>query len=143
MRRCSIVLSVFGLAALIFPACSTSTNTAARDRCEAQYGVGNCVSRHGKFVPLGLPLGTKSTTNSAADACRAMGDASKAASAVFYANSAPSVFPHAFTDMTSGNPKMLDPPSHATVTASKISGDGWTLTMSGGGATTPTFTCDY
>ena len=71
-----------------------------------------------------------------------MRDASKAASAVFYANSATSVFPHAFTDMTSGSPKVLDPPSGATVTASKITGDGWTLTMSGGGSTTPIFTCD-
>jgi hypothetical protein len=139
MRRCSIVLSVFGLAALIFPACSTSTNTAARDRCEAQYGVGNCVSRHGKFVPLA----TTPTRNSAADTCRSMSDASKAASAVFYANSAPNAFPHAFTDMTRGRPKMLDPPGDATVSASKITGDGWTLTMSGGGATAPTFTCDY
>jgi hypothetical protein len=133
------VLSVLGIAALIFPACGSSTDTAARDRCEAQYGVGNCVSRHGKFVPLG----TRSIASSPADTCQAMGDASKAASAVFYANAAPNRFPHAFTDMTRGSPKVLDPPGDATVTASKITGDGWTLTMSGGGATTPIFTCDY
>ncbi|HTK17787.1 MAG TPA: hypothetical protein VL769_15450 [Acidimicrobiia bacterium] len=139
MRGYSVVLSLVGIGALMFPACSSSTNTAARDRCEAQYGVGNCVSRQGKFVPLT----TTSTRNSATDTCRAMSDASKAASAVFYANSVPNMFPHAFTDMTSGNPKMLDPPSEATVTASTITGDGWTLTISGGGATTPTFTCDY
>src|SRR4029078_11991944 len=119
MRGYRVVFGVFGIAARMFPASSSSTNTRARDRCEARYGVGNCVSRHGTFVPLAT-----SPPNSAADTCRAMSDASKAASAVFYANSLPNVFPHAFTDMTSGNPKMLDPPPDATVTASKITGDG-------------------
>jgi hypothetical protein len=91
---------------------------------------------------LGVPLPTAPATNSPADTCRATRDASKAASAAFYANSSPYEFPHAFTDMTRGSPKVLDPPSGATVTASTITGDGWTLTMSGGGSTMPIFTCD-
>jgi hypothetical protein len=61
---------------------------------------------------------------------------------VFYANSAPSKWPATFTDMTTGNPPVLDPPSGAVVTATTITGDGWTLTMTGGGASRPTFTCD-
>jgi len=141
------VLSVLGIAVLILPACASGTDTAARDRCEAQYGVGNCVARHGTFVPLGVPLTTTPTTESGADSCQALGDASKAASAVFYANSSPSSFPSDYFDLTSPQ-KVLDIPSGVTpnppAAGDKVlTGKGWTLTMSAGGATAPIFTCDH
>jgi hypothetical protein len=37
-------------------------DTAARDKCEAAAGVGNCVEREGEWVPLGSKGGTTSTT---------------------------------------------------------------------------------
>jgi hypothetical protein len=71
-----------------------------------------------------------------------MRDAARAASAVFYANSAPNKWPATFTDLTTGNPPVLDPPNDAAVAATTITGDGWKLTITGGGATRPTYTCD-
>src|SRR5690606_25361127 len=39
---------------LVLSACSSGTevDTAARDRCEGKWGVGNCVERNGAWVPL-------------------------------------------------------------------------------------------
>jgi prepilin-type N-terminal cleavage/methylation domain-containing protein len=79
-------------------------------------------------------------------ACQATSDAAKTASAVFYANSpSPSSFPSDFFDLTSPK-KVLDIPSgvtpNAPVAGNKVlTGKGWTLTMSGGGASAPVFVC--
>ena len=80
-------------------------------------------------------------TSDSSGLCHAMRDASKAASAVFYANSTLSTFPTTFTDMTTDEPPELEAPAGAVVTATSITGEGWTLTVTGGGATAPTFTC--
>lgn len=77
-------------------------------------------------------------------ACQSTADAAKAASAVFYANSgSPGTFPVDFHDLTTPN-KVLDIPSSVTPSAPAVgdkalTGKGWTLTMSGGGATAPVF----
>ena len=55
-RAAWVVAVVVGLAS-----CGGATNSASRDRCEAAYGVGNCVSRHGAYVPVGVPLGAATT----------------------------------------------------------------------------------
>ena len=74
-------------------------------------------------------------------ACQSTADASKAASAVFYANSTTNVFPTTFTAMQ-GPPVVLDIPSSVTVTTStELTGKNWKLDMAGGGTTAPTFTC--
>ena len=77
-------------------------------------------------------------------ACKASADAAKAAAAVTYANSSanPQVFPATFTEMTSPV-KTFDIPSSVTVdgTGKILTGKGWTLTMSGGGASAPAFVC--
>lgn len=39
------------------------------------------------------------------------------------------------------NPPVFVPPDGVSVTADTVKGKGWTLTMSGGGATAPRFTC--
>jgi prepilin-type N-terminal cleavage/methylation domain-containing protein len=78
-------------------------------------------------------------------ACQASGDAAKAASAVFYANSAAGTYPADFHDLVTPN-KVYDIPSGVSPIAPAVgdlvlTGKGWTLTMAGGGATAPTFTC--
>ena len=35
---------------------------AARDRCEAEYGIGECVERNGRWVPLARATSTSTTT---------------------------------------------------------------------------------
>jgi prepilin-type N-terminal cleavage/methylation domain-containing protein len=85
------------------------------------------------------------TDNGKTAACQATSDASKAASAVFFANSANGTFPTDFFDLTSPK-KVLDIPSSVTPTAPAagalvLTGKSWTLTMSGGGASAPVFDC--
>lgn len=41
-----------------------TVDEAARDRCEAQYGVGECVERDGEWVPLERATSTTTTTSS-------------------------------------------------------------------------------
>ena len=119
-RRVSLAL----IALLAFAGCDSSYNS----------GTEPSTTRHA--------VETTPTTDRAADTCRAMRDASRAASAVFYANSTPNKWPATFTEMTTTNPPELAPPNDAVVAATTITGDGWTLTIAGGGATRPTFTCD-
>jgi len=72
-----------------------------------------------------------------------MSDAAKAASAVFYANTN-ARYPVSFPNLTTSHPPTLDTPPGVTVSATKLTGAGWTLTMAGGGgATAPTFACDF
>ena len=69
-----------------------------------------------------------------------MSDASKAGSAVFYALKG-SVYPKTFADMENTKPPILELPNGANGTGTELHGKGWTLTMTGGGTTEPTFTC--
>jgi hypothetical protein len=73
--------------------------------------------------------------------CAASKDAAKASSAVFFANSQTSQYPTTFNDLTHGTPRLWVQPVGVTVANDTMTGDGWTLTMAGGGATAPTFTC--
>ena len=70
-------------------------------------------------------------------ACTASLDAAKAGSVVYFAQSG--AYPDEFTDMTAAD--ALEPPSDVTVNATTLVADGWTLTIAGGGASKPTFTC--
>ena len=76
---------------------------------------------------------------SSLNACFATRDAARAAEAIVYANT--SRYPTTFAEMTMSNPPVLVPPDGVSVTADQLEGEGWTLTMSGGGATAPRFTC--
>lgn len=72
-------------------------------------------------------------------ACAASLDAAKAGSVVFFAQNA--VYPDDFADMTGAG--ALEIPSDVTVAADDLSmsNGSWTLTMSGGGSSKPTFAC--
>lgn len=49
--------------AVVLPACSDDgADIAARDQCEATAGVGRCVKRHGKWLPIGSIDGTTSSS---------------------------------------------------------------------------------
>jgi general secretion pathway protein G len=77
------------------------------------------------------------TDQGEASACTASLDASKAAAVVYFAQNA--AYPTSFLDMTADD--ALSAPSDVTVAATTLTGSGWTLTLSGGGATRPTFVC--
>jgi type IV pilus assembly protein PilA len=86
------------------------------------------------------------TDNGKTAACQATADAAKAASAVFYANSANNSFPTTFTQMDgTGVPAtvVLDIPSGVQKTsATQLKGKSWTLDMTAGaGGAAPTFAC--
>lgn len=73
--------------------------------------------------------------------CEATKDATKAAAARFFAK-ARGRFPALLTDLTTGTRRLLIPPRGVTATAKTLTGDGWTLTMTGGGVNAPTLTCE-
>ncbi|MGO9872181.1 MAG: hypothetical protein ACLPVY_00145 [Acidimicrobiia bacterium] len=72
--------------------------------------------------------------------CNAMSDSGRAASAVFYANYG-SVYPTTFGEMEHSKPLLLELPTGVTGTGKILTGHGWTVTMTGGGRSQPTFTC--
>jgi prepilin-type N-terminal cleavage/methylation domain-containing protein len=98
---------------------------------------------------LGINGLTKSGSNSA---CTASADAAKAASLVYYTNTA-GTYPTAFSQLTvgqNGNPALLILPTQAAIVGTAATslivkqGTAWTLTMAlpAAGATTgPTFSC--
>jgi hypothetical protein len=95
------------------------------------------------FTPtteIGQAVTTTTDKAAAAHECRATADAARAASAVSYANS-PGTYPATFTEMTTGKTPPLVAQAGVVVTATTLTGTGWTLTMTGGGAKPPTFTC--
>jgi hypothetical protein len=55
---------------VLIPACSTGSklDTAARDRCEAKWGVGNCVERNEKWVPLAAATSTTAPASTSSSA---------------------------------------------------------------------------
>jgi prepilin-type N-terminal cleavage/methylation domain-containing protein len=66
-------------------------------------------------------------------ACQATLDASKAASAVYFANTGG--YPQSFTVLS--NTSVLEVPAGVTPAATTLKGKGWTLTMTANGATAP------
>jgi prepilin-type N-terminal cleavage/methylation domain-containing protein len=87
-------------------------------------------------------VGVNSLSNRGqASACTVTKDAANAAAIVHYANTSPNAYPTLFSQMTAANE--LVPSGGATVNAAGdvITGSGgWTLTISGGGATPPVLT---
>jgi prepilin-type N-terminal cleavage/methylation domain-containing protein len=82
------------------------------------------------------------TSKGSSSACKASADAAKAGSVVYYSTNGYE-YPTTFNDMTGVSPAALTLPEGVTVdsTGKIVSGDGWTLTLGGGGTTMPTFTC--
>lgn len=64
LRRAVRLIAVLGVVSVAAECNSGGANTVARDRCEARYGVGECVSRHGKWVPLASATVPVRTTTS-------------------------------------------------------------------------------
>jgi type IV pilus assembly protein PilA len=87
---------------------------------------------------------TKTGGNSA---CKASKDAATAASAAYYANQTPNAWPTTFTQLTtpltSGGTDSVYTvqPGVSPSGANQLVGGNWTLTMSGGNTSAPTFTC--
>ena len=85
-----------------------------------------------------------------ASSCGATADSARAASAIYFTNSNQSTFPSDFFQLTLPE-KVLDIGSRVTPNPTStpalapgdkvLTGSGWTLTMSGGGATEPSFAC--
>jgi type IV pilus assembly protein PilA len=89
-------------------------------------------------------VGISGLTNTGGkSACVATADAAKAASAAYYANQSPNLWPADFTAMTPAVNPVLDLQNGAKVGAdtTTIVGSGWTLhgTFDATGATAPTF----
>jgi general secretion pathway protein G len=76
-------------------------------------------------------------------ACTASRDAAIAGATVYYANNA--AYPTTLLEMTGHTPPELTLPTGVAIKdagTDKVVGNGtWTLTIAGGGATAPTFTC--
>ena len=146
MKRLAVAL----VTALALAGCgSTGTSTGAtagtvavvsgvsRDQCESTYGVGNCVVRHGSYVPLGIPLGQATTTTDPLATCSYFANVSTSASAAYYAKH--QQWPFLFTQMTEDNPPELV--TDHLDTSHDLSGDGWQLWINGDGTAQPTFNC--
>jgi len=78
-------------------------------------------------------------------ACKASADAATAASAAYYANQTPNAWPttiQAMTTATTGSPAVYTAPTGATFPSGSTMKVGtWTMTMTGGGSTQPSFSC--
>jgi hypothetical protein len=82
---------------------------------------------------------TKAPHVASLTACASTRDAAVSAGNVVYATTGS--YPTTFTQMTSAKSPLLIPGDGTTVAATTIAGPGWKLTMTGGGAAPPTFTC--
>ena len=77
------------------------------------------------------------------NACVASAGAAKTASAVYFANTH-GTYPTRWSDMTTASPPLYGLANGVTINRHRrkeLDGDGWKLTMRGGGATEPTFSC--
>ena len=106
----------------------------------SDYSRAQAISVAGSIMGIAPSQVKVDASGSPADACNTMDDASKAASAVFYANNG-GAYPKTFGDMENGNPQLLELSLGATGTGTVLTGNGWKLTMTGGGTTMPIFTC--
>jgi prepilin-type N-terminal cleavage/methylation domain-containing protein len=92
-------------------------------------------------------VGIAGLTNTGAKAaCTTSSDGAKASSAAYYANQSPNSWPANFqamaTQSATNSPPVFEVPASSSWTSNMIlKGNGWNLTMSGGGATQPTFAC--
>jgi hypothetical protein len=77
---------------------------------------------------------------SSLQACLATRDAVDTAGAIVWANKGK--YPATFGVLTSGPAPLLSLPDGVTVSGKTLKGNGWTLTMSGGGDEPPTLTCE-
>jgi hypothetical protein len=89
--------------------------------------------------PATVPLGSSTTIGATVSPCKAWRDAANAAGAVFYANEGH--YPSSFAELTTSKPPTLQLTDGVTAAAVTLHGAGFTLTMSGGGATVATFAC--
>jgi prepilin-type N-terminal cleavage/methylation domain-containing protein len=78
------------------------------------------------------------TDNGKRGACQASKDAAKAASAVYYNNNS-GQYPNSFDQLTAGAKPALETADGVTATGTTMAGNGWSVTMSGGGGTANTF----
>jgi type IV pilus assembly protein PilA len=91
------------------------------------------------------------TNTGSKSACKVSADSAHAASAAYYANQTPNAWPATFQAMATvsatNDPAVYEVPAGTWETAALVAstmvfhGNGWFLTMTGGGATAPTFTC--
>jgi len=79
------------------------------------------------------------TNKGNSSACSATVDAAKAAAAVHYANTN-GQYPATFAAMTGTNPPELTLASGVNDGGTTLTGNGWTVTMTGGGTVANTFT---
>lgn len=86
-----------------------------------------------------LQPGSSTTIGATVSQCKAWRDAANAAGAVFYVNEGH--YPTTFADLTAGKPPTLQLTDDVTVAVDTLQGNGFTLTMSGGGTTVATFAC--
>jgi hypothetical protein len=76
-------------------------------------------------------------------ACNASAAAARSASTSFYVGSS-GAYPAKWSDLTATNPPAFTLPAGVVINAgnpAQLDGRGWTMTMAGGGATEPSFTC--
>ena len=79
------------------------------------------------------------TNKGNSSACAATIDAAKTASSVHYTNTG-GTYPSTFADMTGSTPPELTLASGVKDNGTTLTGNGWTVTMTGGGTTANTFT---
>ena len=90
------------------------------------------------------------TNTGSKSACKVSADGAKAASAAFYANQPTNAWPTTIAEMSTvsaaapvNSPAVYELPAGATldVTGKILTGNGWTLTISNGGAAQSAFAC--
>jgi prepilin-type N-terminal cleavage/methylation domain-containing protein len=88
------------------------------------------------------------TNTGSKSACKVSADGAKAASAAYYANQTPNVWPTTIAEMSTQVAVTNSPPVYVlpaggtlNVAGTVLTGNGWTLTIGAGGAAEPTFTC--
>ena len=82
---------------------------------------------------------TKAPHVASLTACATTRDAASSASNVAYTTTG--AYPTTFAALTAGKSPLLIPGDRTTVAGTTITGPGWKLTMTGGGATPPKFIC--
>ena len=82
----------------------------------------------------------------AASACNAAAATATAASSAYFASSGAGAYPTKWSDLTASAPPIYALPAHVVIdpkNPAALDGNGWRLTMSGGGTTAPAFACKY
>ena len=78
------------------------------------------------------------------NACKALADAARSASTLYFANAGGRSYPVKWSDMTTSTPPAYKLASNVVINGAnpkELDGRGWRLIVSGGGANSPTFTC--